>query len=1006
MNDHFLPFYESNFRAIPDLCNRDYQTARAWRQPIDPLMLDLDGDGLELKRADGSVLFDHNADGIRTGTGWIGADDGILVRDLNANGSIDSGRELFGIDTLKSDGSNAVNGFDALGDLDSNADGQLNAADLAWNSLQVWRDLDQDGVSDAGELFHLDALGISRIGVNGSATNATGGTQAGSTVNGNLIAQSASFTREVDGAQVDRSVGAVDLESNPFYREFTVPVPLTEQARALPSMQGSGRARDLAEAVSLSPTLATSLAAFSSATTRDAQRALLDGLLTQWAEGSDFWQSLETTLDGNVTISGLPVGMTEAQYRNLLGVLEVFNGERFYSTGANGMPLTAGTTRTNTTDTATNITRAGYGIAPPAAQLTLLQQSYDALKESVYGALVLQTRLKPYLDAVELTIDENGIRFDTTAMAAKLEMNKSANERAALIDLVELNRYGLPSLQAVGFNGLDLLRGWVEALPAASAVRAELASLNIFASTTSYGSAQDDIYVGDSQANNFNASAGNDVADAGGGDDYLFGGEGNDILHGGAGNDYLQGGSGEDTFDGGTGNDTLIGDTGSDTYRFGRGSGQDILFDYDTTAGNVDTIQLALDIAPSDVTVWRSGNSLLIGINGTNGADRLELAHYFYEDGTSGYAVESIRFAGGTNWTLADLKAKMLVTTDSSETVIGYAGNDTIAGLGGDDWLYGRQGDDTLDGGAGADTLLGEEGNDTLVGGAQDDRLYGGYGADVLQGGEGNDYLSAENGEDTLDGGAGNDTLVGDVGNDTYLFGRGSGQDILFDYDSAAGNVDTVQLASDIAPSDVTVWRGGNSLLIGINGTNGADRLELGHYFYEDGTSGYAVENIRFADGTNWTLADMKAKVLLPTDSGETLIGYAGNDTVAGLGGDDWLYGRQGDDTLDGGAGADTLQGEEGNDTLVGGMQDDRLYGGYGADLLRGGEGNDYLSAEDGEDTLDGGEGNDTLIGDRGNDVYLFGRGSGQDIVFDYDSAAGNVDTVQLASDIAPSDVT
>jgi hypothetical protein len=221
--------------------NRRFREARAWRQPVDPLMLDLDGDGLELKRADGSILFDHNADTIRTGTGWLGADDGILVRDLNGNGSIDSGRELFGIDTLKADGRNAVNGFDALADLDSNADGQLNTADLAWNTLQVWRDLDQDGVSDAGELLGLEALRISRIGVAGSTTNATGGSQAGTTVNGNFIAQSASFTREVDGVQVNRTVGAIDLESNAFYRDFTVAVPLTEQAKALPQMKGSGR---------------------------------------------------------------------------------------------------------------------------------------------------------------------------------------------------------------------------------------------------------------------------------------------------------------------------------------------------------------------------------------------------------------------------------------------------------------------------------------------------------------------------------------------------------------------------------------------------------------------------------------------------------------------------------------------------------------------------------------------------------------------------------------------
>lgn len=54
-------------------------------------MLNLGGDGLELKQADGSVLFDHDADGIRTCTGWLSANDGIFVR--NGNGTIDSGRE-------------------------------------------------------------------------------------------------------------------------------------------------------------------------------------------------------------------------------------------------------------------------------------------------------------------------------------------------------------------------------------------------------------------------------------------------------------------------------------------------------------------------------------------------------------------------------------------------------------------------------------------------------------------------------------------------------------------------------------------------------------------------------------------------------------------------------------------------------------------------------------------------------------------------------------------------
>ena len=59
-------------------------------------MFDLDGDGVELAPADGSVLFDHDADGVRTGTQWVRPDDGLLVRDRDGNGTIDSGRELFG----------------------------------------------------------------------------------------------------------------------------------------------------------------------------------------------------------------------------------------------------------------------------------------------------------------------------------------------------------------------------------------------------------------------------------------------------------------------------------------------------------------------------------------------------------------------------------------------------------------------------------------------------------------------------------------------------------------------------------------------------------------------------------------------------------------------------------------------------------------------------------------------------------------------------------------------
>ncbi len=97
----------------------------------DPLVLDLDGDGIETTTTrDGTViLFDHDGDGVKTGTGWVKPDDGWLVLDRNGNGAIDSGRELFGVDTLKSNGQFATDGFDALRDVDADKDGKIDASD-------------------------------------------------------------------------------------------------------------------------------------------------------------------------------------------------------------------------------------------------------------------------------------------------------------------------------------------------------------------------------------------------------------------------------------------------------------------------------------------------------------------------------------------------------------------------------------------------------------------------------------------------------------------------------------------------------------------------------------------------------------------------------------------------------------------------------------------------------------------------------------------------------------
>src|SRR5581483_6778072 len=103
-----------DIEGLAKLINSD-DTYRIVR--YDPLALDLNGDGVigTNKESDyQGALFDEDGDGIKTATGWTATEDGLLCRDLNDNGIIDSGAELFGEQTVLADGTKAANGFAAL----------------------------------------------------------------------------------------------------------------------------------------------------------------------------------------------------------------------------------------------------------------------------------------------------------------------------------------------------------------------------------------------------------------------------------------------------------------------------------------------------------------------------------------------------------------------------------------------------------------------------------------------------------------------------------------------------------------------------------------------------------------------------------------------------------------------------------------------------------------------------------------------------------------------------
>jgi hypothetical protein len=223
---------------IDPTTNTRFQDAQNWVAPRDPLVLDLDNDGIEAVGINPAapVLFDMDGDGVKTATGWIKADDAMVVLDINGNGLIDSGRELFGDSTVLTRGpragQNAANGYEALADLDINGDGAINSADAAYGNLRIWQDANQDGISQASELRTLSDAGIASLNVTGQASSINLG-------NGNSQPFSGTFTRtngSTGASGVAEVSGSLLLAGNNFYREFTDDPVVTSTAAALPQM--------------------------------------------------------------------------------------------------------------------------------------------------------------------------------------------------------------------------------------------------------------------------------------------------------------------------------------------------------------------------------------------------------------------------------------------------------------------------------------------------------------------------------------------------------------------------------------------------------------------------------------------------------------------------------------------------------------------------------------------------------------------------------------------------
>jgi hypothetical protein len=218
---------------IDHTVNDLWQAFKNWVAPRrDPLVLDLDGDGIETLGITSTtqVLFDYDGDGVKTGTGWIKGDDGFVVLDRNGNGTIDNGGELFGDQTLVN-GVKAVDGFAALSAEDTNHNGKFDAGDTNFTKVRIWQDTNSDGISQAGELHTLSELGVASVNLTSTTSNTVS--------NGNVQIAKGTFTKTngdtgtsgtLNLTEDTGNAGNLNFSQNPFYSEFTNHLTLSDTA--------------------------------------------------------------------------------------------------------------------------------------------------------------------------------------------------------------------------------------------------------------------------------------------------------------------------------------------------------------------------------------------------------------------------------------------------------------------------------------------------------------------------------------------------------------------------------------------------------------------------------------------------------------------------------------------------------------------------------------------------------------------------------------------------------
>lgn len=993
--------------------------------------------------ATSTVHFDLDANGFAERAGWVSSDDGLLVRDINGNGVIDNGAELFGSATRLPDGTLALNGFAALAALDGNGDGRVDASDSAFSELKIWRDLNGDGKTGAGELTTLNDAGVTALNVAASPNGATVASGAVDWLDGTYV-KSGGTTGAMSDMLFQRD--AADTVAT-----TTVDVP--DEIAALPDIAGKGNVASLHQTMAQDSTghLAELVASFSEESTWAAQREIAKQILMAWT-GSENAPIGDATLVGAGQPDGRAIHAMEVLFGEPVGILVPANWR-------------------------------GY------------QSIWESVVDDVCVLLVAQTSMSGLLALV--TQDAASGAWDYSLVTSLFASWMQEDDAACCEDLANFLRVA-DKTGTLTPNVLDTMKAEV----VGTSSRAWMTFANGESRLMSEVEAQENRAYANVLAEGGNSGETLTLSEL----MAFIGGDGNDVIDGTASLQWISGGGGDDVVSGarkfvfgvGDGHDTVSAKAGSPlAITFVGVAPSDVFCTLDATGDGIvltlpsgDSVHvLGFFDLPDFTASFTDGSSLskvqvsvlAANMTGTDGDDVI----------TARSSLASTISGGAGNDTITgSLLADAIDGGVGDDHLYGNSGNDSILGGAGNDVIDGGMGTDTVTGGLGDDTITNAEsvifrkgdghdvvspvstaivaiqmqdflpaevsvvqdaatggiklvcaatgdsmtlanafGSDSFAVSFSDGTIWhaadlvgmaatitGTDGDDVLatrldlavsmSGGAGNDSLTGGNLNDTLDGGAGNDFLTGGQGDDTLI--GGAGNDVL----DGGNGVNTARggLGDDTILSASTVFfRKGDGHDVVNMQTTAVTTLVLEDSLPADvvvtqvpGTddailtvtatgdtvrlAGFLYRKdaaVSFSDGTSWNATDLLARAAI----------------VSGTSGDDVLTTRFDlASIMSGGAGNDTITGSDLNDSIDGGAGNDVLNGGAGADFITGGVGNDTINGGNGTDTVSGGLGDDSISCA---ETVLFQKGDGHDIV-NPQSAATSV----VFSDILPGEAT